>query len=251
MEGVSGEEQPVDEFYRLRLLRVHDKVAVRPAIVAEEMLERHTDLAVSKPLTMPPGRVLRDGPAFFLGQGTHDGDEQLALGIEGPDVFLLKVHLDAVILELPDGCQAVDRIPGETADGFRNDEVDFARQRVPDHRIEPFTMFRIRRRDTFVRVHPCELPVIPALYIMSIIVDLRLVARHLIGMVRRYTGVAGDFPFLLTVDRRCCVPADRRRYGPYSSLHDVVPSFSSSPPSGLPVPSVSKDGLFSLLYMPV
>lgn len=75
MEGVSGKEQPVDELHRLRLLRVHDKVAVRSAIVAEEMLERHTDLAVSKPLTMPPGRVLRDGPAFLLGQGTHDGDE--------------------------------------------------------------------------------------------------------------------------------------------------------------------------------
>jgi hypothetical protein len=43
------------------------------------MAERHTHLPVSESLPMAPGDVFRDAPAFFLRQGTHDGDEEFPI----------------------------------------------------------------------------------------------------------------------------------------------------------------------------
>ena len=89
---------------------------------------------------MPPGNIFRDTPAFFLCQGTHDGDEQLALGIECPDVFLLEINLDALVLELSHGSQAVNGISGKAADRLRDDEVDFSIHGILDHPLEAITV---------------------------------------------------------------------------------------------------------------
>ena len=60
----------------------------------------NTHLAVSEPLPMTPGDVFRDAPAFFLCQAAHDGDKEFAFGIERPDVLLLEINLDALVLKL-------------------------------------------------------------------------------------------------------------------------------------------------------
>ena len=107
------QEQPVDFPHRFRLPFVDDEVPVLSPVVAEEPAERDAHLAVREPLPHAPGAVLRNAPALLLRQRGHDGDEQLALGIEGPDVLLLKITLAAVLLQLPDGGKAVDRVPCE------------------------------------------------------------------------------------------------------------------------------------------
>ena len=76
VEGIPVQEQAVNQFHRLSLFPVDDQIPVRSPVIAKEMAERHTHLPVSESLPMAPGDVFRDAPAFFLRQGTHDGDEE-------------------------------------------------------------------------------------------------------------------------------------------------------------------------------
>jgi hypothetical protein len=85
---------------------------------------------------MAPGDVFRNAPVFFLCQAAHDSDEEFALGIERPDVFLFEINLDTLVLELAYRCQAVHGISGKAADRFRDDEVDFPFHGIPDHPLE-------------------------------------------------------------------------------------------------------------------
>lgn len=217
VEGVAREEEAVDFLDRPGLLAVHDKIAVRAFVVAEETLVGHADFAVREPLPLAPGRVFGDAAAFFLREGAHDGDEELAFRVERPDVFFLEIDLDALVLELPHGGQAVDGVAGETADALRDNEVDLARERVLDHALEAFAVARVRRADALVGVHPGERPVLAALDVVRVVVDLRLVARHLVGVVGRDSGVTRDAPFLRVRERRGREAADGRGYRVYFS----------------------------------
>ena len=49
---------------------------IRPFVIAQKMPVGNTHLAVSEPLTMAPGHVFRNAPAFFLCQAAHDSDEE-------------------------------------------------------------------------------------------------------------------------------------------------------------------------------
>jgi hypothetical protein len=71
-------------------LRIQHEVAIRPSVVAKEMAKRNGDLSVCKTLPLTPDAVLGDGAGFFLCEGAHDGNQQLALGIQRPDVFFSK-----------------------------------------------------------------------------------------------------------------------------------------------------------------
>lgn len=212
VERVAREEEAVDFFDRPGLLAVHDERAVRAFVVAEEPCIGDADLAVREALPLAPGRVLGNAAAFFLRERAHDGDEELAFRVERPDVFLLEINLDALVLELPHGGQAVDGVAGETADALRDDEVDLARERVLDHALETFTVARVRCADALVGVHSRELPVLAAFDVVRVVVDLRLVARHLVGVVGRDSGVARNAPPLRARKRRGRKPADGRGY---------------------------------------
>ena len=107
------QEKTVDPADNFRLPLVDDKVPVLAPVIAEEPAERYADLPVCEPLPHAPGAVLRNAPALLLRQRGHDGDEQLPLGIESPDVLLLKIALAAVLLQLPDGGKAVYCVPCE------------------------------------------------------------------------------------------------------------------------------------------
>ena len=85
------------------------------------------DLAVCKALSLAPCAFLGNGPAFFLREARHDGQQDFAFTVEGPDAFLFKIDLDAVFLQLPDGGQGVDRVPCKAADGLGDDQVSLAR----------------------------------------------------------------------------------------------------------------------------
>lgn len=118
------QKHPVDPLDQLRLFGVDHEVAVGPHVVVEEPFERNGHLAVSEPLSLTPGAVLRDRTAFFLGKRGHDGQQKLAFAVERPDVLFLEIDLNAMLLQLADGGEAVDRVAGETADRLCDDQVD-------------------------------------------------------------------------------------------------------------------------------
>jgi len=66
-------------FYHLGLLWVDYQIPVLASVVAEEPFERDGDLAVRKSLSLAPCAVLGNGPAFFLREARHDGQQDLPL----------------------------------------------------------------------------------------------------------------------------------------------------------------------------
>lgn len=101
--GLALKEHGIDALNNGCLLPVDHQIAVRPTVVAEEPVEGNRDLAVYKVLPLALGAVFRNAPAFLLRQRGHDGQEQLDLPVERPDILFFKIALDAVFLELADG----------------------------------------------------------------------------------------------------------------------------------------------------
>ena len=126
--------------------------------VTEELLVWEVDLSIRKPLPLPPGHVLRNGAAFFLCQARHDGEQQFALAVKGVDVLFFEVDFYAFFFQFADGNQAVDRVSGEAADRFCDDEVDFAGHGIGDHFIEADAMLGVRAGNALVRVYFYKLP---------------------------------------------------------------------------------------------
>ena len=93
------EKHAVDALDHLGLLRVDHQIPVLASAVAEEPFERNRDLTVCKAFSLAPCAVLGNGPAFFLREARHDGQQDFSLTVEGPDAFLLKIDLDAVFLK--------------------------------------------------------------------------------------------------------------------------------------------------------
>ena len=169
---------------------------------------------------MAPRAVLRYGPGFFLRQRGHDREQQLALAVEGPDIFLLKIALDVVLLQGADGRQAVYGVPGETADGLGDDQIDLPGQRIRHHAFEALALFRVGAGDAFVGVDPSELPIVPALNVVGVVVHLRLVARQLFFLIGTDTSIGGHPALLGAVDRSRREPAERGRYTMYLSVYE-------------------------------
>ena len=163
---------------------------------------RDRDLAVCKALSLAPCAVLGDGPAFFLREARHDGQQDFAFTVEGPDVFLLEIDLDAVFLQLSDGGQGVDCVPRKAADGLGDDQVDLAVHRIRDHAFEALAVLGAGARDALVGVHGHKLPIVPALDVIGVVIDLRLIARELIVVISGDASIPGDLPFLLRGKRR-------------------------------------------------
>lgn len=144
------QKHPVDPLDQFRLFGVDHEVAVGPHVVAEEPFERNGHLAVSEPLSLTPGAVLRDRTAFFLGKRGHDGQQKFAFAVERPDVLFLEIDLNAMLLQLADGGEAVDRVAGEMADRLCDDQVDLPGEGVGHHAFEALTLFGVRPGDALV-----------------------------------------------------------------------------------------------------
>lgn len=69
------------------------------------------------------------------------------------DVLFLEVDLHAFLLQFPDRCEAVHRIPCKPAHGLGDDKVKLPVQRVLYHFIESAPMPRISRTDYFVYIN--------------------------------------------------------------------------------------------------
>ena len=99
---------------------------------AEKMLVGQRNFAIRHSFAAAPFDVLRYGPALFLGDAGKNGQHQLALAIEGVDVFLFEKHLHIGGLEFPNRGQCVNSVPSKARDGFRDDEVNRSTQSIID-----------------------------------------------------------------------------------------------------------------------
>lgn len=179
----------VDAFYDDRLLWVDHQISVRATVVAKEALKWNRDLAVCKALSLTPCAVLGNAAAFFLSQGGHDGQQQFAFAIECPDVLFFKIDLNTGFLELADGGQAVYGVSGKSADRLGDDEVNFAVQRIGNHLLEAFAALGAGSGNTFIGVDVDVLPIVTALDVVGVIINLCFVAGELVVVVSGNTSV--------------------------------------------------------------
>ena len=188
-------EQPVNHPNNLGFLLVDDWNTALATVIAQKMFEGHCDLAVSKTFPLPPGDILGDTPAFFLGKAGHNGNQQFALTVKGVNVFFFKENLHMMLLQLTDGDQAVDRISGKSADRLGDDEVDFPGEGICDHLIENLAAFGVRAGNTLIGIDLDELPIVPLFDVLRVVVDLGLITGELFIAVGGNTSVCCDPSF--------------------------------------------------------
>ena len=189
-------ESSIDSADNDRLLRYNFWKAVRSFAVTEELFIWQVDLPVGEAFSLPPGYILRNGAAFFLRQARHNGEQQFTLAVEGVNVLLFKVDLDAFLFEFADGDEAIHGVSSESADGLCNDEVDFSRQGILDHLIETRTVLGIRAGNPLICIDLYECPFLVSLNVLRVVVDLSFVAGELLIAVRGNTGVSSNSQFV-------------------------------------------------------
>ena len=62
-------------------------------------------------------------------------------------------------------------------------QVDLAVHRIRDHAFEALAVLGAGARDALVGVHGHEFPIVPALDVIGVVIDLRLIARELIVVI--------------------------------------------------------------------
>ena len=181
--GLSSHKIAVNTAHIYGLCFVDDKRSVFAFVVSKEMFVCEADLAVRCTLAFAPGDILGNGSAFLLCDGGHNGEEKLALGVEGPYIFLFKENLDAFFFELSDRKQAVNRVSCETADRLCYDEVDLTVQGCFNHLVKAITAFGTRSRNALVGVNLYELPFRVLFDVLGVVVNLGFVGSELFVLV--------------------------------------------------------------------
>ena len=87
-------------------------------------------------------------------------------------MFFLEPHLYADILQVPHRFQQIHRIPCESLNGLREDDVDLTVVGGFDHTLELIALGYPRAADSIVREHACILPVGIFLYQGTVVADL-------------------------------------------------------------------------------
>ena len=194
---------------------VNHKVAVLTTVIAEESAERYRNLTVCKAFSHAPGAVLGNAPALLLCKAGHDGNKQFALAVEGPDVLFLEIAFAASFFQPADGGKAVDRISGKAGHAFGNYQINLSCKGILDHLIEAVTVLGGGCAYALVRIQGYELPILPALDVVGVIITLCCVTGLLVFHIRGNTSVACDTALFTAVDGCCRKPADGSRYCGY------------------------------------
>ena len=196
------QKQAVDLPHGLRFLFIHHRRSVLAPVVAQEAPVGHGHLAVRDAPAPAPGHVLRNAAAFFLGKAGHDGDHQLSLAVQSIDVLLFKRDPDPFFLQLPDGGQAVHRVPGEAADAFCNNPVDLPSQRIRDQPVKALPTGGGGGRNTVIRIQARVFPLRVVPDQAAVIVALGLEGSLLLLLIGTDPGVSGypGLPYRLQGD---------------------------------------------------
>ena len=104
------EKFPVNAAHKLGLLRNDTVFALLHSVAKHPAVPRNTRFKVS---FNTPFLVLTDRAAFFLGIGSQNGEHQFTVRTHGADILLFEEHIDAQVLQLPDGFQKRDGVAGK------------------------------------------------------------------------------------------------------------------------------------------
>ena len=118
-----------------------------------------------------------------MGEGTGEGDPQLAVLLQRIDIFLLENNADSEVLQLSGIHQTVLRISGKTADGFCYDKVYLTSLAVCDHLFELFPFLCICTRDPLICINTGHFIILMLIDIFCIILDLCLKTMELVFLV--------------------------------------------------------------------
>ena len=106
-----------------------------------------------------------------------------------------------MLLQGADGGKAVNCVSGKTADRLCDDQVDLPGEGVSHHAFEALTLFGVRPGDTLVGIDTGELPIVPSLDVVGVVIDLRFVAGQLFLVIGADTSVGRYTSLLGAVDR--------------------------------------------------
>ena len=154
-----------------RFLRDDDELVPFPAVSVK--IEPAVRDALLEAFLYVPFDVLADGPAFLLRKGCQDGQHELAVVAECADVFLLEPHLDAYLLQMPDGLEKVHGVPGKPLDSFRQDKVYLAIFGIGQHAVEGVTFCRPRAGNAVIGIYARIIPFRILLDEAAVVADLR------------------------------------------------------------------------------
>ena len=100
------------------------------------------------------------------------------------DVFLFKEYLGAVFFKLTNGNKAVDSITGKATHTLGHNKVNLTAEGIVNHSVEAITLFCTRTGYALISINIYKLPIRITLYVLSVIIDLCLIACKLLIAVR-------------------------------------------------------------------
>ena len=129
-----------------------------------------------------------------------------------------------MLLQLADGGQAVHGVAGKAAHRLGDDEVDFPGEGIGDHLIETSPALCVRAGNALIRIDRHKFPLLVALDVPGIVVDLRLVAGELLITVGGHAGIPRRPAFSCSHRRDVGVEVDGGRNDRYCSCcwHDLI-----------------------------
>ena len=154
----SGEIALIEPSDDLRLFRNDLRLTILTLAVAIQLFILDADLSGFHGAALTPCDIGGDGFTFRLGEGTGEGDPQLAVLLQRIDIFLLEDDCDAKLFERPDIVEAVHRVAGEARNRLGQDDIDFLLAAVPDHPHEVLALLGRGSGDALVRKDACHRP---------------------------------------------------------------------------------------------
>ena len=176
------------------------------------MLVRQADLAVRHSLSLSPSYILRNRTALLLCQTGHDGDQQLAFGIQRVDVFFFKKHLHAFFFQLSHSRQRIYSVSCKPADRLGDNQIDLAVQSICHHAIKAVPMFGIQGRNALIGIDCNKLPVCPFLNVLGVAIYLCSIRGLLLLRIRGNSGIGCHSAFLNLGFRQMCYGVKLCRY---------------------------------------
>ena len=128
-------------------------------IIAQHVVRANTVDACLLPLANSPLHILGNAPAFHLGRGGQDGEDQVRAVVVGRDPFLFKPHLHMKALQLMDVSLGINYVSRKPRDGFAENEIDLPSMRGFDHPQELRAFPGGRAGDPTIRIDAGQLPV--------------------------------------------------------------------------------------------
>ena len=136
--------------------------------------------------------IMAQGSAFLLRQRRHHRKQDFSFAVQGIYAFLLKIHCNVFIPQLPDVIQRIHRIPSKAADGFGDNHINLAIHAIFDHLIELSPFFGIGAADALIGINARHFPLWIFADVFIVIVHLRLIALKLLITAGADSTVGGN-----------------------------------------------------------